>query len=767
MIDFYSSFSQEVCEPEEAYTVNRQLNLAWEIVEETGANLFLTGKAGTGKTTFLKKLREATSKRMVVLAPTGVAAINAEGNTIHSFFQLPFAPYLPGKGFLTADKKYLNVSKQKRRLISSLTLLVIDEISMVRPDILDAIDSILRRLRNSTLPFGGVQLLLIGDLRQLPPVVREEEWQHLREQYSSPYFFESHALRKAGFQTVELSMVYRQSDREFLDILNAIREGKAGSDLLGSLNRRCQPGFNPPDTEGYIRLTTHNRNASVINESRLAALPRPEYTFDAEIQGEFPFSAYPAEEHLRLREGAQVMFIKNDSGTDRRYYNGMIGTVSEISEENIRVRPIGSEEIIEVEKTEWDNTRYRVDETTKAVVQESIGTFSQYPLQLAWAITIHKSQGLTFDRAIIDASHSFAPGQTYVALSRCRTLEGLVLERPVPPHAVITDVGVNAFIDYCGQNSPDSATVGDLKSRYQFALLAELFDFEGIRRAYSDFHRAVMEYIVPLFPEIEEKTNAFRDKIKENLCDVGRKFVESYSGSPLSELLADPEGRLATRIRKGCDYFLDTIERLDAFIHHMPKNIENQAYAMRLNRTYDSLSYLVELKKLLLRYHSENEFTVAAYLDAKSRAVLAIENNVDHLRNSKRKRRDASRAQEKAEATEKPEKAEKKPKGYSIFETYRLYQEGKGIGQIAAERNLKEDTIGSHIVSLIRMGRIAIEEVIDGETLAALRQTIQVREEGKYGEMIERVNSARGDNPVPKVIFSIYWRTLPEAGRDE
>lgn len=623
MIDF--EFPGLACEPEAAYSVNRQLNLAWDIVEKTGANLFLTGKAGTGKTTFLKKLREATNKRMVVLAPTGVAAINASGNTIHSFFQLPFAPYVPGRGFLSNDKKYLRISNLKRRLISSLSLLVIDEISMVKPDTLDAIDSILRRLRNSSLPFGGVQLLLIGDLRQLPPVVKEDERQLLKEHYASPYFFESHALKRAGFHTVELSVVYRQSDRDFLEILNSIRDGKAGNEILERLNRRFLPGFKPDDGEGYIRLTTHNRSAAAINDSRLAALPSPEFHFEAETEGDFPPSAFPAERILRLKEGAQVMFIKNDVGANRRFYNGMIGKITAISEEKICVMPLGSEESIEVEKMDWENTRYQIDETTKTVVQETVGKFRQYPLQLAWAITIHKSQGLTFDRAIIDAAHSFAPGQTYVALSRCRSLDGLVLETPIPPRAVITDQGVNNFIGYYEQNSPDEACVDNLKNAYQYAQLSELFDFDPIRRSFADFQRYVLEYIVPSFPEVEPKITEFKDRIENELCKVGRRFLASYDAKSVAENLALSDSNLKSRIRKGCDYFLDIIRRLDALIHNLPTDIRNKAYATRLDNAFQALNYLVEIKKNLLLYFSDHDFSLTSYIEAKACALLSVE----------------------------------------------------------------------------------------------------------------------------------------------
>ena len=625
MIDFELDFEQQVCEPEAAYAVNRELNLAWEIVEETGANLFLTGRAGTGKTTFLRRLREQTGKRLVVLAPTGVAAINASGITLHSFFQLPFAPFIPGKGFLTSDRKFLNMSRQKKRLISSLSLLVIDEVSMVRPDTLDAIDSILRRIRHSSAPFGGVQLLLIGDIRQLPPVVKEPEWEQLSPHYATPYFFESHALKRAGYLTVELSTVYRQSDRVFLDILNSIRDGKADSETLALLNSRLKPGFNPADDEGYIRLTTHNCSAAVINESRLAALPSPEFVFEAEVKGDFPESAFPAGKNLRLKKGAQVMFIKNDTGSERRYYNGMIGNVTELSDEKICVRPHDSDGIIEVERMEWENTRFLVDEADGRVVQEVVGTFSQYPLQLAWAITIHKSQGLTFDRAIIDAMHSFAPGQTYVALSRCRSLEGLVLDRPVPPGAVITDSNVNEFVGFCETNSPDARRMEQLKNEYAFSLLSELFSFEALRRSFADFSRYAMEYIVPTHRGLEKRLIEWREEIAGKLCDVGRRFLASYRGRSVSEALADPESNLRERIKKGCAYFLDIMRDLQVFLQQMPRDIKNQGHAERLEKTFTTLADHVMMKSALLSRLSKSPFSIPNYLNAQALALLDLE----------------------------------------------------------------------------------------------------------------------------------------------
>lgn len=759
MIEF--DLPVEVCEPETVYAVNRELNQAWEIVEETGANLFLTGRAGTGKTTFLKKLREKTSKQMVVLAPTGVAAINASGNTLHSFFQLPFAPYIPGKGFVTNDKKYLNMSRQKKRLISSLSLLVIDEISMVRPDMLDAIDAILRRLRNSSRPFGGLQLLLIGDLRQLPPVVKDAEWEMLREHYSTPYFFESQALKRAGFKTVELSVVYRQSDAAFLDILNAIRDGKATEETLAALNRRCIPGFNPGDQEGYIRLTTHNRSAAAINEGRLAALPTPAFAYDAEISGEFAESAFPADRRLCLKEGAQVMFIKNDVGATRRYYNGLIGTVVSLSEEKICVQPLGSDETIEVEPAEWENTRYVVNEATGAVMQETTGTFRQYPLQLAWAITIHKSQGLTFDRAIIDATHSFAAGQTYVALSRCRSLEGMVLDSPVPPGAIIIDRDVNGFISYCEANAPDSNTIRLLKNDYLYTLLFDLFDFDPLRRTFADFARYVREYIVPLHPEIEDELDEEIRVVAANLCEVGRKFMESYKDRNIAELLDPAKSNLAERIQKGCDYFHSILSDLMAFCHYLPKDITNSEYSKRLNNAFDAFDYLLGIKDYTLVCMSEQPFKTANYLASRARAILFMDSMVSR-KPVRTKRQQAGKT---AVATAKPDgsptkkkepkpKAPKKPKGYSTFETLALYKEGKNIPQIAEERGLKVSTIATHIAQLIQLGRIDLSELADAATLATVRKLEKEMPDAEYGELYAAVNASL-PSPIPEYIFRL------------
>lgn len=408
---------------------NSELKLAWDFVEKTGCNIFLTGKAGTGKTTFLRNLRERSPKRMVVLAPTGIAAINAGGVTIHSFFQLPLSPFVPGASFGGREQKRYKFGKAKRNIIKTLDLLVIDEISMVRADLLDAVDSVMRRYRAHNLPFGGVQLLLIGDLQQLAPVVKDDEWEMMKSYYDTPFFFSSKALNNAGYHTIELQKVYRQQDSSFLALLNSIRENRADDRTLAELNRRYIPGFTPPQGSNYIRLTTHNYQAQQINDRQLALLDGTACDYRASVEGTFPESSFPADETLTLKAGAQVMFIKND--VNKRYYNGMIGEVAFAGRDMIKVVSKDTGETIDLEPAEWTNSKYALDAKTKEITETVEGVFRQYPLRLAWAITIHKSQGLTFEHAIIDASHSFAHGQTYVALSRCKSLEGMVLGAPL------------------------------------------------------------------------------------------------------------------------------------------------------------------------------------------------------------------------------------------------------------------------------------------------------------------------------------------------
>lgn len=420
---------------------NFEVELARFIVEKTRRSLFLTGKAGTGKTTFLRDITRHTKKKHIVLAPTGVAAVNAGAMTIHSFFQFGLGAYVPG---VVAPQTGYLIRKAKLDLIRNLDLIIIDEISMVRADLLDHIDAELRRIRRSYLPFGGVQLLMIGDLQQLPPIAHGEEEMILRQHYKSLYFFDCKALQNLEYSCIELKNVYRQNDSHFVDILNRARIGRLTPEDIDELNTRYQPRFMPHPEDNYIRLVTHNRMVQNVNEGEMTKLDGDEYAFDAKVTGTFPPESFPTAERLVLKKGAQVMFIKNDP--DKRFINGTLGEVCYLWKDKIKVRIADMGVTIDVEPMEWENIRYQLEETDKTVKSTTIGKFRQYPVRPAWAITIHKSQGLTFDRAIIDARAAFSPGQAYVALSRCRSLEGIVLSSPLRASAFMTDTTIDDFL---------------------------------------------------------------------------------------------------------------------------------------------------------------------------------------------------------------------------------------------------------------------------------------------------------------------------------
>ena len=469
---------------------NSQLKLAYDLILSTNRNLFLTGKAGTGKTTFLRLLKASLPKRMIVVAPTGVAALNAGGVTIHSFFQLSFGPKIPGRylsdhpdaeGFDPAQRRGFRFSRQKMEIIRNLDLMIIDEISMVRADLLDGVDDVLRRYRDPGRPFGGVQLLMIGDLLQLAPVVTDEDKQILEEYYDGPFFFNSRALQATEYFCIDLQKVYRQKDPFFIDLLNRIRENRLDEIGTEMLLKRYKPGFSPPDKEGYITLTTHNYQAVGINERKLSMLPGNTKVFKAVVSGDFPEYIYPTEPLLQLKIGAQVMFCKNDMGFEKKYYNGKIGIVVGLNDDLVEVRCPGEEETITVGCEIWENIKYEMDEPSGVISEKVIGSFAQVPFKLAWAITIHKSQGLTFEKAVVDAGSAFAFGQVYVALSRCKTLEGLVLRSVITSRCLFRDPELDRFVEESATRAPDPFSIQTASLLYQRNLVSELFDFTAER----------------------------------------------------------------------------------------------------------------------------------------------------------------------------------------------------------------------------------------------------------------------------------------------
>ncbi len=537
---------------------NPELQLADEFVRDTGCNIYLTGKAGTGKTTFLHNLKKDSPKRMAVTAPTGVAAINAGGVTLHSFFQMPFGPFVPGSE-ATFKQRF---NREKINLIKSLDLLVIDEISMVRADLLDGIDSVLCRYRRSSLPFGGVQLLLIGDLHQLSPVIKDVDWRILNQYYDSPYFFSSNALRRTELLTIELQHIYRQEDDHFISLLNKVRDNNLDQATLASLNVRHIKGFADSDHEGagYITLCTHNSSADAINSSRLEKLTRNIHRFDAEIEGEFPEHSFPTALTLEVKPQAQVMFVRNDSSPEKRFFNGKIGTITRISDGKIWIQcPDDTDEIM-VEPATWENIEYALDPDTMEITENKIGAFIQYPLKLAWAITIHKSQGLTFDRAIIDAQAAFAHGQVYVALSRCRTLEGMVLSTQLSPRAVKTDSAVLRFVQLAGKSRPTVAQLAMAKIRYQQRLLLECFDFQQLQGIFGRLLSIVDRNPVLLRILGAGDLQALRQKTVSEICTVGANFRRELQRLFADNVFPAEDAAVLERIGKASAYFQEKID---------------------------------------------------------------------------------------------------------------------------------------------------------------------------------------------------------------
>ena len=679
--------------------------MAWDFVENTGQSIFLTGKAGTGKTTFLKTVVERSRKRCIVVAPTGVAAINAGGVTIHSFFQLSFSPYVPGAKM---ESKY-DFGREKRKIISSIDLLIIDEISMVRADLLDAIDNVLRRFRDHYQPFGGVQLLMIGDLAQLTPVVTPEDEHLLKSYYDTPYFFGSKALSQISYVTIQLHQVYRQQDLSFIEVLNQVRSGHPSAEALSSLNARYRPMFSPSAKEGYIRLTTHNHLADHYNETELNKLTSKAFQFQASIEGTYPEYSYPTAETLVLKRGAQVMFVKNDPTAEHRYYNGRIGQVTYVDKNKILVLCEGDNEAIEVEPLEWENTLYTLNEKTREIEAKVQGVFRQYPLRLAWAITIHKSQGLTFDRVIIDANLSFAPGQVYVALSRCRTLEGLVLATPLENRAVISDSQVDSYITRQEEAARQSiAQLPVLKQEYERYLLLQLFDFRNVASMEESMVRIFAEYFYHSHAQLKTLHQQALDAIRERVVGVADKWRLKIRQMLIEDLR---EEAFLERVRRSADYFGDTLKEILEKPLQLTAQVEtnNKQAQKRLANALPELRQVWLANRYLLNKMSEQGFTVDGYLHEKQMSVL------DAIDEGAIKKKTTRKTKEK-----KPK--EVKPKTWKV--TYDLYRNHVSIENIAKMRNLAVSTILSHLGRYVDSGQIALSDLIPADHLQAIERVV-------------------------------------------
>jgi hypothetical protein len=614
--------------------INESFQLASDFIQFTNANIFLTGNAGTGKTTFLKHCKNNSLKNTAIVAPTGVAAMNAGGTTIHSFFQLPFTPYIPGqRGFVNNqtfnDKNsliaMLRINAERREVMQQLELLIIDEISMVRCDVLDAIDVVLQFVRNNyTQPFGGVQVLLIGDLYQLPPVVKDDEWQILSPYYNSPFFFNSKVIEKDAPVYVSLEKIYRQNDPVFVDLLNQVRNNRMTEEGFELLHERYLPAFMPSKEEHFITLTTHNHKADAINTTALLEIKSKQETFSAIVEGDFYEKSYPADAELKLKVGAQVMFIKNDTEKIRRYFNGKIGIVEKIEDDNIFVLCDGEQFPIEVKKEKWKNIQYALDKKTNKVEENEIGSFTQFPLRLAWAITIHKSQGLTFEKAIIDAGSAFAPGQVYVALSRCTKLEGIILHSKIMSSGLKSDSRIDVFSSNQKTNTAQMLALADAKKDYEQTILLNLFDFTNIDNSYNSTIKILTENSNSFKQDAVEQFKNIDVEIK-SLIDIAVKFKNQLSQLFVSKNEPNAESYLQTRIIAAANYLKKAVENIKSKIEKTTLETDSRNISSELNKSMGLIHKEICLKIFLLD-GVEKGFEISSYLEHKRKFIKPIFN---------------------------------------------------------------------------------------------------------------------------------------------
>lgn len=700
-------------------------------VNQTNQNIFITGKAGTGKTTFLKYIREHSYKKMAITAPTGVAAMNAGGTTLHSLFWLPFGTFIEDYELRWDEQdshiynksrlfSTIKLTKQRRAILQELELLVIDEVSMVRADTLDAINVILQSVRRDMRPFGGLQVLFIGDLYQLPPVVKDAEWNVLRDHYSSVFFFNAKILRDNPLVMLELNKIYRQQDEGFISILNAIRNNQCTSDMLTTLNGYYQQDFVPNEEDQYITLTSHNRNADEINGAKLASLSGKMLNLKAVVKDDFAQGSYPAEETLSLKIGAQVMFIRNDSGDERKYYNGKIGTVKDIDTVQGTVTvtfPDGSESVT-VKRETWENIRYNYDKGQDQIKEEILGTFSQFPLRLAWAITIHKSQGLTFQKAIIDAGTSFAAGQVYVALSRLTSLDGLVLKSIIPSYAIRNDYQVVEFVQRAQGQADVNEILEQCQRNYLGQILMHGFRWDGLLAETSELLKSLEERNI----DGKEQAVLFFQQLVKHLQTqekVAHKFIVV-----LYDLLRDKNAIdydvICERSTAAVNWFLPKMD-VD-LIEALTKHIEEYQIRKRTKK------YIDELKALLLDYKRKREqlqhcLLIADTLSKREDFQTAM---LDVAASVKTKEKDELAAQNADE--EGPKKLDTKEISLEMF------KDGMSIADIAVKRGMVAGTIYGHLINFVGT-EVEATELIEQEKLDRILGVIRANPDKSSSEL--------------------------------
>jgi len=702
--------------------ITDRLELAAHFVNSTNSPIFLTGKAGTGKTTFLRKLADLTHKRFVVLAPTGIAALHAKGVTIHSQFLLPFGTFLPTREpegnfsnsgnfftqFTLGRRHSLNMARKK--VLKAVDLLIIDEVSMLRADILDAIDYRMRSVkRNFDEPFGGVQVLMIGDLYQLPPIVKDHEWQVLNQFYKSMHFFEAHAIRQSGMVYLELDKIFRQKDEKFIAILNHLRDNEATAADIAFLNTFYKTEEEIKNLTDTITITTHNYKAEEHNQKELTALKSKSHTFEATIEKDFPESLYPIPKTLELKEGAQIMFIKNDTSGFSEYFNGKMATVKTIDGDGITVRLADSKVDYKLRKEVWENKKYAINEETKELVEDTIGTFEQYPIKLAWAVTVHKSQGLTFDKAIIDVGQAFAPGQVYVALSRLRGLDGLTLRTRIQPHVINSDRDVVNFTQTTQDQEPLERLLTIHQKKYMAKLLESTFDFGEIIQSFTaftkdfggsmEFEDMEMQKAVPMIYEGIQLEGENTYKFQRQLLHI---------------LQTNEEEKLLERLEKGSQYYAKLLQE------SLKKLLVHAGEVERFTRSKSYLEGISEIELMVFKKLTEVKkvtFLVPAIFNGEEIGKMdKVTQELIHLRlslaqDAKQAAKDNPKFASNKTGKKKKEKGEAKlkmEKGETYEITYELSQSGKSIADIAFERGLAESTIRGHLARGIAEGKVSI-----------------------------------------------------------
>lgn len=715
-------------------------------INQTNQSVFLTGKAGTGKTTLLRKIVESTHKQTVIVAPTGIAALNAGGVTIHSFFQLPFGGFIPefmhppqasaSVKFETKDslKRHFHHNAQRQQLFRSMELLIIDEVSMLRADLLDAMDWTLRNVRKTNAPFGGVQVLFIGDLLQLPPVVKNEEWNVLRNHYSGLFFFHARVVHEQPPLYIELSTIYRQQDHEFIQVLNNLRNNRISDGDMQILNRFVQPGFDPSQHEGYITLTTHNNKADEINTTALKALKETAYFYEAEIEGDFPQHIFPIDQQMELKVGAQVMFIKNDISFEKNFYNGKMGRIESVSKEEIFVHFPEEKRTIEVQRYEWENIKYSVNDTTGEITEEVQGTFVHYPLKLAWAITVHKSQGLTFDKAVLDVSQVFAPGQAYVALSRLRSLQGLVLLKPISMNGLSNDQQVVAYAEQKADEQILHTYLAHGTKHYLYHSLVAAFDWHDFATAWMLQEKSYQL----LGPKTEKAKDAswatHQSQAIQSMLEPAKKFQHQL-GVAFSKDQLDLTF-VHDRVQAAYQYFF---KPLDGVFY---STLKRMAELQLIKKTKQYIEELEELEQqafnVIMRLKKARLLTEAVAAGREITKETIWSEELQHYKLAKI-------ATIKQEMREKPslldpvggeddfidvvelakrqrKPKEKKEKKTTYDQTLELFREGMSMEQIASSRQLSMNTINTHFVNLIRQEKVELNEVVAPERIRQLAE---------------------------------------------